>query len=474
MNQSKFCMRRNYLKASPILLLTASLFFPNTVLSATDTDDDGVTDSSDNCLTISNADQSDAVSAFVLASHHTDYEYTYFHNGSAHKGWQVWIPSDTSKAKIYAGNTLLQGGATIIPKENVSIYDQVAGTDYVWVDHGGVKQSRLWVNHIGKLDGPLTLLLLDDADGHGDKCSPNLGVDFDGIPDGADNCPFDFNPHQVDTFGTSAGDACETDAHLSVNANPTRPDWIYQGTATLYEHTNYTGKSERIWVSDSDLNGNYIGPNTVSSIKVGRHTEIMLYTDKNYLGTSEIFFGDDPDLTANTVGDNSIVSIKLGSAPPIQAHKLTIGIDFWSVSKGHVGHILWSELENLVSDGSGSSITLNHDYIGSVKSIHVSYDGNGDYTVTTTNLDGTNGETAYFHYESVVSYGSERQIPGALVSGGTSSTIDSEVNTDYVHTVSGQSWDGYLNPGVRALFLAVYGSDTSAKAAWEQEAKASS
>ena len=453
------------------ILLALGLFLasPQQVLSAVDTDDDGVTDALDNCPNVANADQADGVSAFIVTTDHTKYEYTLF--ASAHSGWPIWIPADTSKARIYAGNTLLHGGETIRPQENVTIYDQLLGTDYSWVDHGGMKQERLWINHVGQLDGPIVLLLLDDDDGHGNKCSPNLGIDFDGIPDGADNCQFSYNPHQEDTYGTPDGDACEIDEHLSENSNPTRPDWIYQGTATLFENTNYTGKSERIWVSDTDLNGNYIGPNAVSSIKIGRDTEIVAYTKADYIGTSERFIRDDPDLTANTIGDNTIVSLRIGSNPTIKAYKETFGIDFWSITNGHVGHILWSQLSALVASGAGSNITLTHDYVGSVKSLQVSYDGNADYTVTTTTLDGATGEIAYFHYQSASAYASERQIPGSSSPTTNSSSAGSASTLDYVHESTGQSWNGYLYPGVKSLFMSVYGTDDASQAAWEAQAQ---
>ena len=126
------------------LTMVALLIFvlPVPRLAAADTDDDGISDSTDNCPLVANPDQHDAVSAFIVANTHTRYEYTLF--TGAHAGWKIWIPSDTAKAKLYAGNTLLQGGGTISPQENVTIYDQLNGADYKWVDHGGKKQEE-WV-----------------------------------------------------------------------------------------------------------------------------------------------------------------------------------------------------------------------------------------------------------------------------------------------------------------------------------------
>jgi hypothetical protein len=36
-------------------------------------------------------------------------------------------------------------------------------------------------------------------------------ADGDGVTDSTDNCPFDYNPGQENTYGGPSGDACETD-----------------------------------------------------------------------------------------------------------------------------------------------------------------------------------------------------------------------------------------------------------------------
>ncbi len=62
--------------------------------------------------------------------------------------------------------------------------------------------------------------LFFDADGDGldleteflrgtDPCNPD--TDFDGVLDGIDNCPNEFNPEQLDSDGDGIGDACDDD-----------------------------------------------------------------------------------------------------------------------------------------------------------------------------------------------------------------------------------------------------------------------
>ena len=103
----------------------------------------------------------------------------------------------------------------------------------------------------------------------------------------------------------------------------------------------------------------------------------------------------------NTVGHDTVSSIRMFSTAPISVTKISVGLDFWSGIKGHVGLIIDSELETLVGSGSGSAVTLQHDFVDSVQSITVTYNGGGDYLVSTTNLDGSAGEIAHFHYEGI-------------------------------------------------------------------------
>ncbi len=343
--------------------VTISLFSGSSYAASGDADDDGVPDSDDNCGYVANADQVDDVSAFLLAG-------SYNVQGNAIYS-SIWAPSDKSKTRIFVDDVL-----------------KTSGTDYTWDSDGKVEfaTTELFTSDVW-------LVVLGDADGEGDKCSPNLGVDFDGIPNKADNCPLAYNPYQEDTWGTSIGYACETTG--------SSPSEIYQVWAKMYEHANYTGVEEVIRVNDVLLTGNAIGNNAMSSIRVGPHTAVYVYTLPNYGGTGEFFCCDDSDFMDNAVGHDTVSSIRMYSTAPITVTKISTGIDFWSGTKGHVGLILTAELESLVASGSGGTVTLQHDFVDSVQSITVTYNGSGDYVVSTTNLDGSAGKTAHFHYEGI-------------------------------------------------------------------------
>jgi len=333
----------------------------NAVYAAADSDDDGVSDSSDNCVYVSNADQRDNVSAFILG--HGDKWKTSFET--------FWAPLDKSTTRVYVGGIL-----------------QVSVTEYTWSSDG----KKIEFTTAPKSGNEVRLVVLEDKDGRGDKCSPDLTVDFDGIPDEGDNCPLVYNPYQEDTWGTSEGDACEVGSGASE---------IYQVWAKIYEHSNYNGIEEVIRVDDVLLSGNAIGDDAMSSIRVGPHTAVYLYTLPNYGGVSEFFGIDDSDFMDNEIGHDTVSSIRMYSTAPIRVTKIDAGIDFWSGIKGHIGHVSTSQLQALVSGGSGNSITLEHDYVDSVQSITVDYNGSGDYVVSTQTIGGMLGETSHFHYEGI-------------------------------------------------------------------------
>ena len=259
------------------LAVALSLFSGSSFAASGDADDDGVGDSDDNCVYVSNADQVDDVSKFLVPGGYNEY-------GKAVHA-PLWAPSDKSKTRIFVDDVL-----------------KTPGTDYTWNSDGDVE----WI--IPPVDS-VWLLVLGDADGKGDKCSPDLGVDFDGIPDKADNCPLVYNPYQEDSWGTGVGDACETGG--------APPADIYQVWAKMYEHANYSGVEEVIRVNDGLLNGNAIGDNALSSIRVGPHTAVFVYTLPNYGGASEFFCCDDSDFMDNTVGHDTVSSIRLFSTAPI-------------------------------------------------------------------------------------------------------------------------------------------------------------
>ena len=92
-------------------LLSICLLF-NVAYAAVDSDDDGVLDSSDNCVYVSNADQRDNVSAFILG--YGDKWKTSFE--------PLWAPLDKSTTRVYVGGII-----------------NVSGTDYTWSSDGTKK-----------------------------------------------------------------------------------------------------------------------------------------------------------------------------------------------------------------------------------------------------------------------------------------------------------------------------------------------
>ena len=441
------------------MVLTPDIAF----LASGDIDDDGVLDAEDNCPYISNELQLDEVSAFQLNRWH-DGNATFPNPAikqipAVYK--PVWVPADRSNVQIYLAGLLLQ-----------------ESTNYAWVDQGMAGID--YFNPVAKLKilpttraGKLTMVVLGDSDGSGNMCSTHLGRDFDGIPEPADNCPVDYNPYQQDTFGSLAqGDACEhspastsktvqqkrdelaqamypyaysaSNSEIArVYAKTSQPDNpITQTYATLYTGNNYTGTAVTYRTDARSLVTTDIGDNTVSSIKVGPHTEVTLHKDANYSGATEQFYLDDTDLEDNGIGDNTASSLRLVSSAPIvvnafeqksEADKRTelaaagypyaataskteialvyertaIGyassmlIELWSGAEGFVGHILPHELVQAVDTGKSSTVQLQSINRDNFKSVQLTYNGNGEYQIATTNLSGTISETAHFHYAGV-------------------------------------------------------------------------
>ena len=383
---------RLLLAAAAFAVLGASaLSAPRVSAAVGDTDDDGIPDAQDNCSTIANTDQSDDVSAWIISSSHNSTLYT------PQNTW--YAPQATSL--IYVGDKL-----------------QVAGKNYSW------SGTSLQVLTFDPKEGEVRVVVPGHSDARGDKCSPDLGGDFDGIPNSADNCPLVYNPYQENTWGTGLGDVCET---------AVRPARVYQASATLYALNDYLGQDETFRESDALLAGNIIGDNKASSIKVGPHTVAILYTRPSYQsatyssgtygGSSDTILGDDITLSNNTVGEDTVSSIRLYSTAAITAKLIdsffirnnwpadTVkaldatsrdfvhSIQFWSTTLGFVGDITEAQLVALVKQGSGGVVDRQHSGATQITGLKVGYSGNYTFTVTVVKLDGSTGETANFYYQ---------------------------------------------------------------------------
>jgi|GEM_PF-1457720 LysM repeat protein len=390
---------------------------PRVSAAVGDTDDDGIPDAQDNCRTIANADQSDDVSAWIISSSHNSMLYT------PQNTW--YAPQATSL--IYVGDKL-----------------QVVGKNYSW------SGTSLQVLSFDPKEGEVRVVVPGLSDGRGDKCSPDLGGDFDGIPDSADNCPLVYNPYQENTWGSGLGDACET---------AVRPAQVYQASATLYALNDFLGQDETFRESDALLADNIIGDNKASSIKVGPHTVAILYTRPSYQsatyssgtygGSSDTFLGDDITLSNNTVGEDTVSSIRLYSTAAITAKLIdsffirnnwpaeTVkaldatsrdfvhSIQFWSNTLGFVGDITEAQLVALVKQGSGGVVDRQHSGAPQITGLKVAYNGDYSFTVTVVKLDGSTGETSNFFYQGAALSG----IAAAVAATPTSAVAATAVKT---------------------------------------------
>lgn len=86
------------------------------------------------------------------------------------------------------------------------------------------------------------------------------------------------------------------------------------GLATLYEHTFYQGRFEDFSTDDPDFLNNYIGNDTVSSIKVRSGYAATLYEHTYYGGHVETFMSEDPHLLDNHIGNDTVSSIRIRRA----------------------------------------------------------------------------------------------------------------------------------------------------------------
>lgn len=416
---------RLLLAAAALAVLGAGLLAAPRVSAAVgDTDDDGIPNAQDNCTAIANADQSDDVSSWIISSSHNSMLYT------PQNTW--YAPQATSL--IYVGDKL-----------------QVVGKNYSW------SGTSLQVLTFDPKEGEVRVVVPGLSDGRGDKCSPDLGGDFDGIPNSADNCPLVYNPYQENTWGSGLGDVCET---------AVRPAQVYQASATLYALNDYLGQDETFRESDALLAGNIIGDNKASSIKVGAHTVAILYTRPSYQsatyssgtygGSSDTILGDDITLSNNTVGEDTVSSIQLYSTAAITAKLIdsffirnnwpadTVkaldatsrdfvhSIQFWSTKLGFVGDITEAQLVALVKQGSGGVVDRQHSGAPQITGLKVAYNGNYSFTVTVVKLDGSTGETSNFFYQGAAFSGIAAAVAATPTSAATAAATAAKITATAV------------------------------------------
>ncbi len=80
----------------------------------------------------------------------------------------------------------------------------------------------------------------------------------------------------------------------------------------LFEHPNYGGNCKTFGRGDYPNPGSMgFANDSASSVKVGGNVKAVLCRDDNYNGGCEDFTGDDSDLNGNSIGDNQVSSLKV-------------------------------------------------------------------------------------------------------------------------------------------------------------------
>ncbi|NNF67888.1 MAG: hypothetical protein HKM98_10305, partial [Gammaproteobacteria bacterium] len=156
----------------------------------TDTDNDGVANTSDNCPTVANATQIDTDNDGAGNACDTD--------------------DDNDGVSDASDNCPLAANAGQADNENDGVGNDCDADD----DNDGIDDSADNCPLVANADQQDT-----DADGSGDVC--DVDDDNDGIADGSDNCPLTSNPAQLDTDGDGFGDACDSNTNITISGKVT-------------------------------------------------------------------------------------------------------------------------------------------------------------------------------------------------------------------------------------------------------------
>jgi hypothetical protein len=148
-----------------------------------------------------------------------------------------------------------------------------------------------------------------DVDENDSDCAVS-DTDGDGIPDYLDNCPNKPNPDQADTYGSSAGDACEdTDNDGTPDAEETNfcvsidGDLIISQGTSICMSTQSIGTEPNIAIAQGDQAQAYAGTNSVSDFK-GSNIKVYAIGDYAYAvaGGYELWGYDGANLTVTANG----------------------------------------------------------------------------------------------------------------------------------------------------------------------------
>jgi hypothetical protein len=84
----------------------------------------------------------------------------------------------------------------------------------------GVLPKEETHNVYANINGKEALTILYYVFQNFSKCSFNLDYDCDGIPNTQDNCPYDYNPNQLNLNGNGKGNVCDDDIDGDGQKNP--------------------------------------------------------------------------------------------------------------------------------------------------------------------------------------------------------------------------------------------------------------
>ncbi len=89
------------------------------------------------------------------------------------------------------------------------------------------------------------------------------------------------------------------------------PRWDGRRGAVVYRDADFRGQSEIFQKDDPELDGNRIGNDQISSLRVAPGCRVTLFADAGYRGASTIITADAPSLTSSRVGNDGASSLRV-------------------------------------------------------------------------------------------------------------------------------------------------------------------